>query len=313
MRSIFRKTALEKISSPDQLDRVIEITPPLFWLAVIGIAVMLASALIWSIAGRIPENVNASGIYMTTDGLKVIYSGQTGIIEKIWVTDGQKVKKGDIIADFSNGDPKSDMPETRIKSSCDGYLIGMNITEGQFVTQGSAICSIVAENVYDLFGGEGDNKDTDEAGDNGPGFSGRMAAILYVDVDSGKKIKKGMDVKIYPSTVNKQEYGHILAKVDHVDEYVTGMESIKNRLGDEALAQSFAGNGPVVQVVCRMDSDASTKSGYKWSGAKGAEVSLSPGTLLTADIVTDKKAPITMLLPVLKEKLAGGTGTKEGY
>ena len=61
MSNIFRKTALDKISSPDQLDEVIVITPPSFWLAMLGAGVILLTALIWSIFGRIPVNVSATG------------------------------------------------------------------------------------------------------------------------------------------------------------------------------------------------------------------------------------------------------------
>jgi hypothetical protein len=41
----------------------------------------------------------------------------------------------------------------------------------------------------------------------------------------------------------------------------------------------------------------------KWSSKKGAEVTIDDGTVVTADIVTEEKAPITMLIPLLKEKL----------
>ena len=54
MSDIFRKTALDKISSPDQLDQVIVITPPGFFIAMLGAGIMLLTALIWSIFGRTP-------------------------------------------------------------------------------------------------------------------------------------------------------------------------------------------------------------------------------------------------------------------
>ena len=65
MSEIFRKTALDKISSPDQLDQVIVITPPGFWISMLGAGLILLTALIWSIFGRIPVNINANGILRT--------------------------------------------------------------------------------------------------------------------------------------------------------------------------------------------------------------------------------------------------------
>jgi hypothetical protein len=159
------------------------------------------------------------------------------------------------------------------------------------------------ETIRVYIGDEPEEEKKKAPADGGNNALNNMAAILYVPVDSGKKIKTGMEVKVYPSTANKQEYGHINAFVTHVDEYVTSAEEMRNKLGDDSLVQSFSGSGPVVQVMCFLKLDPSTKSGYDWSSRKGAEVEMSPGTPVSADIVTEKKAPITMLIPLLKEKL----------
>ena len=360
MSSIFRKTAMDKISSPEQLDKVVVITPPAFWLAMIGIAVIFITTLILSIFGRIPVKVNAGGIYMAKSGIHVLYARNGGIIEHIYVSDGDRVSKGDVILSFPRDeldkehddlisrrekvekvtiDSKGDIPtadnrdllelksgmtadgsdsfktqfeaakyavldnldneiedvelelkKTEILSDTDGYILGMNITEGNTVAQGSAICHIARENFR-------------KRGANDPG-NGEMAAILYIGVDNGRKIHEGMEVMVYPSTVNEQEYGHIKATVEQVEEYVTGEEEIKNMLGDDSIVQVFMQKGPVVQVICSLKPDPASKSGYEWSSKKGAEVELSPGTLLSADIITERKAPITILIPFLKEKLS---------
>ena len=88
-----------------------------------------------------------------------------------------------------------------------------------------------------------------------------------------------------------------------VGEYVTSTEEMQNMLGDDSLVQSFKNAGPVMQIQCALKPDPNTLSGYEWSNRKGAKVELVPGTTLNADIVVEKKAPITMLIPLLKEKL----------
>ena len=57
MADLFRKTSLEKLSSPEQLDKMIVITPPSFWMALSGAGLVIVVALIWSILGRLPVNV----------------------------------------------------------------------------------------------------------------------------------------------------------------------------------------------------------------------------------------------------------------
>jgi hypothetical protein len=76
-----------------------------------------------------------------------------------------------------------------------------------------------------------------------------------------------------------------------------------NQLGDQSLAKAFLQRGPVIRVNCSLVKDKSTASGYKWSSKKGAEITIDEGTIMQADIVTEEKAPISMVIPYLKEKL----------
>jgi hypothetical protein len=128
--------------------------------------------------------------------------------------------------------------------------------------------------------------------------------ILFLSVSEGKKIKKDMPVIVYPSTVNRQEVGHMEGKVTGVSDAVISAQEMINQLGDQSLAQVFQQIGPVIRVSCSLEKDGNTASGYKWSSKKGAEIELDEGTMVQADIVTDEKAPITMLIPLLKEKLS---------
>lgn len=140
--------------------------------------------------------------------------------------------------------------------------------------------------------------------------------ICYIPISSGKKVEPGMEVVVCPTTVNRQEYGHMQAEVVAVDDYVTPTSSIRATLGDDMLAQAFTQNGPVVAVTCRLRTDETTASGYWWSSRKGADLIVPEGTMVTVDIVTEEKAPITMLIPYIKEKLTmavePGAGSKEG-
>ena len=52
-----------------------------------------------------------------------------------------------------------------------------------------------------------------------------------------------------------------------------------------------------------MREDENTESGYFWSSKKGADIKIAVGTMVEANVVIEEKAPITMLIPLLKEKL----------
>lgn len=140
--------------------------------------------------------------------------------------------------------------------------------------------------------------------------------VCYIPINTGKKVEPGMEVIVSPTIVNENEYGRMQAEVIHVDDYVSTASNIRSMLGDDTLAQAFTQNGPVVGVICRLRVDETTASGYWWSNSKGAELMVPEGTMVTADIITEEKAPIDMLIPYLKEKLSmamePGAGDKEG-
>lgn len=130
-----------------------------------------------------------------------------------------------------------------------------------------------------------------------------LYAVYYMPVGAGKNVKPGMDINIYPSNVSKEEYGHMKGEVVSVANYVTSHADLYTKLGDESLAATFSANGSVIEVICRIKKDENTKSGFMWSSKKGGTVDLSEGMFLEGSAIIEDVAPITMLIPKLKEKL----------
>ena len=60
--SLFRKEALERISSPEQLDQLMQIVNLKNWLPLASIGFLLGLAVLWSILGRIPIFIESKGL-----------------------------------------------------------------------------------------------------------------------------------------------------------------------------------------------------------------------------------------------------------
>ena len=58
---IFRKTALDKISSPEQLNEYMKVAGPGVWCIMAALAVTFAAFFIWGVLGSIPETTDISG------------------------------------------------------------------------------------------------------------------------------------------------------------------------------------------------------------------------------------------------------------
>ena len=86
---------------------------------------------------------------------------------------------------------------------------------------------------------------------------------------------------------------------------MTSRETMMNELGDATLVDSFLKSGPVIAVTTVLKTDPSTASGFYWSNEKGRKLTLETGTIVTSDTILEKKAPITMLIPYLKDKFDG--------
>ncbi|MCL4102160.1 hypothetical protein [Fibrobacter sp. HC4] len=64
---LFRKTALEKISSPEQLDKMIVAISPSSWIAIVGGFVIVFCVALWSFLGTLPQSITAEGVFLDSD------------------------------------------------------------------------------------------------------------------------------------------------------------------------------------------------------------------------------------------------------
>jgi HlyD family secretion protein len=96
--SLFRKAALERLSSPEQLDYLISITSPLAWIAVAVLCVICFVVLMWGVFGRIPDKVSGKGILVRGGAVYAVSANVEGSISEIFVRTGQLVQRNQPIA-----------------------------------------------------------------------------------------------------------------------------------------------------------------------------------------------------------------------
>jgi HlyD family secretion protein len=96
---IFRETAVERLSSPEQLDQLVGITRPFDWVAATALLLGLVVLVAWSILGRVPTRVTGDGILLSSGGRVVdTVSGVAGRLTSIDVAVGDEVRLGQIVA-----------------------------------------------------------------------------------------------------------------------------------------------------------------------------------------------------------------------
>lgn len=97
-QEMFRKSALESLSSPEQLHTGMEITRPRAWIGLAAILLILVATVIWSIAGTLPSSVEGQGIIIREGGTFNIVSFGTGVITQMDdLNVGDHIRNGQIL------------------------------------------------------------------------------------------------------------------------------------------------------------------------------------------------------------------------
>ncbi|MDR3406298.1 MAG: NHLP bacteriocin system secretion protein [Chthoniobacter sp.] len=97
-KSLFTKAALERLSSPEQLDMLMRVTSPIGWLALDTVGVCLLIGLVWGMFGSIPNKVDGKGILIRGGSVLEVEAGATGRVTKLFVDIGDVVTQGQAVA-----------------------------------------------------------------------------------------------------------------------------------------------------------------------------------------------------------------------
>jgi HlyD family secretion protein len=410
---IFRKVALERLSSPEQLDQLVQVTDPRGWLALTGLGALILAALGWGIWGSIPTEARGEGILLRQGGVSDLVTAAAGQVEEVLVSVGDVIQKGQPVARIRQDALLRQVQDTRAKLTDlraefndmlryageqrrlraqdlaqqranlersietaekdlgllrerleaerplleDGLITkqaflttqqslnakrdeaarlrlelgGLDLKrleadqqlDQQLETRQGAMRDLEAE-IRELNAKLGENVNVlspyegrvlEVVADRGdvvnPGtpilsvevLSENLVAVLFVPASAGKRVQRGMAVRISPSTVKREEYGSIMGKVIWVAEFPSTSRGMTRLLGNEALVTKLMEQGPPIQVNVGLARDAATPTGFRWSSSRGPNLKISSGTLASGDVVVKADRPISLVIPTLREKL----------
>ncbi|QDU94144.1 biotin/lipoyl-binding protein [Lignipirellula cremea] len=261
-KQIYRQEALDRLSSPEQLDMLMPVTSARSWIALAGVGVLLAMGLIWGIFGRIASTVDGTGLLVRTNGADWVTTPFAGVVERLEVTEGDLVKKGDSLLSV-------------------GYLSDTGIPSVHVVK------SPRAGRVLDIpvFVGDEVSNRTDLVYVETP--SAPLHATIFVEAISGYKINKGMKVRLLPATEDEYSSNRLAGVITKAGKFPVSSSGMLRIVQNEDRVRALQMRGPNLQIDVEVTGDPNDPAFGK----------IFSGTPCSAVITTDEHAPIYFLFP----------------
>jgi len=112
---IFREEALEHLSSPEQLDQLLEIVSPSSWIPMATLGGLLLVAVLWSIFGQIPVTVEGAGLLVHPRQVLSFQLPASGQIVALNVKVGDFVAKGQILGRINQPALQQSLEQERVR------------------------------------------------------------------------------------------------------------------------------------------------------------------------------------------------------
>jgi len=122
---VFRKVSLERMSSPEQLDQMMQVTTPKGWVVLLALIILVVFAIFWGIFGSISTKVTGMGILIKRGGVFNIGTDSHGQVLDLKFAVGETVHKGDLVAIVDQPDLSDQLVAAEIE------LKEMNVQEKQ--------------------------------------------------------------------------------------------------------------------------------------------------------------------------------------
>lgn len=262
-RPVYRKAALDKLASPEELDQLMQITRPGSWLLLAAFGGVLAMLLLWSILGNITTTLTQSGTLTLRNPVVFVSAPQVGQVVDVAVQPGDLVAAERPVARISTA-----QGTVTVASPVNGRVISVRIDIGEPVDLGTPLISVESFSHQGLM----------------------QEIVTYVRLGDRQRIRPGMSVQILPSTIELEKYGYLEGAVETVSEFAATQDEIRAVLGESSTIQDLLAGGPVFEVRVALKTDV--QGNYLWSASKGPQSPIVSGTPCVIKIRVAEEHPI---------------------
>jgi HlyD family secretion protein len=114
-RNIFREEALEHLSSPEQLDQLLQVVNPRSWIPIVTLGALLLLAILWSVFGHIPMTVEGEGLLVYPRQVVSLQMPSSGQVVKLSIKVGDFVQKGQVLGRINQPALEQSVDQDRVR------------------------------------------------------------------------------------------------------------------------------------------------------------------------------------------------------
>lgn len=263
----FRSSAVDRIASPEQLDRMIRVIPPRRWLALIGVLALLGATIVWSVVATIPTTLTGPGYLLPEGGLRKVQAAATGTVTSLEVSVGSHVIAEQVLGtttDESGATRPFLAPET-------GEITEVSTVLDAHVDAGDRLALVRP-------------------------VGWPLVVYGYVPVRDAGALRVGAQVQVQFGAGIAESYGFATGSVLSVSSFPATAERLEFILQDAALVDQVRDLGPANEVVVALAQSAETPSGLVWGTGDGPPTELPAGLPASLTFVTGVRHPIEDVL-----------------
>lgn len=292
--NLFRKSSLERISSPERLNEYIKITHPGVWSVLLGCLALLIAVGFWAFYGSIPDSVRAVGVVFPQNGVTSVIPTVGGRITDMRVKVGDFVEAGQIVAVIPRDDVLAQINALKHNSEANEKLISDLRNEYES-------CSLVISPVSGIVLSA---KTTNEIVSSSEAvariikqekYSDDKQIICYVPTSTAKKLVESMEVQVSPDFAPREEFGYMFGHITSIGTYPVSEADVLSAVGSPQYAMGLLPQGNSVEVRVTLTVDPDSMNKIKWSNKKGEGLPLSIGTNCNMLIIVKNYKPYELV------------------
>jgi multidrug efflux pump subunit AcrA (membrane-fusion protein) len=259
----FRRRALEGVSSPEELDRLVKVALPRTWVALAGLGVLMLAAVVWATVARVPTTVKGPGYILHQGGVHSAAAPTAGVVVDVLRQVGDTIAAGEVLGHVRAADGRL----VAVRSASSGKLIEVSVGVGDYLDTGRPLALVdpVAQAVV---------------------------VYAYLPEADAKQAQVGDRVEISTAVAPPSQYGFLLGHVEAIGTYPATQERLTSIVRLKPVLAKIDRLGPAFELLVRLDRDPRTPSKLAWSIGEGPPYGLSVGTPASISVVTGERAPI---------------------